>query len=109
MFGNHQLLVGRDDVAGDPRPLARNLELALRVRLGRQLEAKPRESLGDRRADGRRVLSDPRREHEAVDAAHGGGKHSGKQRDAVGEIVERKFGARIVARQKLAHVVADAG
>ena len=74
-----------------------------------ELQAEPCQPPRDRLANGRRVLADPCREHEAVDAAHGRRQHPGKQRDAVDEIVERQLGARIGACQQLAHVVADAG
>ena len=55
------------------------------------------------------VLADPGGEDEGVEAAEGGGEHPGVQRAAVDEVVDREGGARVVAGQKVAHVVGDAG
>ena len=105
---DHQLLVGWYDIAGNARPLAGNLQLARCVRLRGKLEAEPRESLYHRRANGRRVLADARGKHEAIDAAHGGSKHSCEERNPVDEIVRALAWRMDRARKQLPYVVTDA-
>ena len=107
--GDHQFLVGGDDVAGDPRSLSRDAPGALGIRLRVKLKAEPGEALRHGIANGWRVLADAGGEHEAVDAAHGGRQHPGEESDAVDEIVERELGARVRTREQVSHVVADAG
>ena len=109
MAGDHQLFVGGNDVAGDARSLARDAARAPGVRLGVKLEAEPGEAPRHGLTNGRRVLADAGGEDEAVDAAHGRSEHAGEERDAVDEVIECELGARIRAREQVAHVVAYAG
>ena len=107
--GDHQLLVGGNDVAGDARSLARDAARALGVRVGVELKTEPGEAPRHGLANGRRVLADACGEDEAVDAAHGRSQHAGEERDAVDEVVERELGARLRTREQVSHVVAYAG
>ena len=107
MTGDHQLLVGRDDIEGDAAVRARD-HGPVRVRLQIELGPEPSEVLGDSHAHRRRVLADPGREHEAVDPAERCGEPAGLEADAIREIIEREASARISALLERAHVVADA-
>ena len=91
--GDHQFLIGGNDVAGDARAWRRDAPGALGVRLWVKLKPEPGQAPRHGLADGRCVLADAGGEDEAVDAAHGRGEHPGEQRNAVDEIVEREFGA----------------
>src|SRR5262245_28936467 len=109
MAGDHQFLVGRDDVAGDARAFARDAWTAFGIRLSVELKPEPAEALDDRFANAGRVLADSGRENQAVDAAHGGCEHPRRKGDAIDEMVERKLGAGILAFEQIANVVADSG
>src|SRR5262245_33982866 len=71
MAGDHQLLVGGNDVAGDARSLARDRPLALCIAFGVKFKAEPRQTLPCCLANCRGVLADSGGEDEAVYAAHG--------------------------------------
>ena len=83
--------------------------LARGVGCGIEVQAEPGQPSRDGLANGRRVLADASREHEAVEPLHGGRQHPGEERDPVGEVVERQLRPRVGAGEQLAHVVADAG
>src|SRR5436189_1757300 len=108
MARNHQLLIGRDDIAGDARPLARNERPALGVRDRVDFETKPREAPQHGIANGRRILSNARRKDETVDAIHRGSEHSREEGYPVDEVFQRELGPRIWAREQFPYVVADA-
>ena len=97
--GDHQFLVGGDDVATDPRSFSRDPSGALGIRLRVKLKAEPGQALRHGIADGRRVFADARREHEGVDALHCRPQHPGEKSDSVDEIVERELGARVRTRR----------
>ena len=109
MAGDHQFLVGRDDVAGDARAFPRDARTAFGIRFSVELEPEPAEALDDSFANAGRVLADARGENQAVDAAHGRCEHPRRKGDAIDEVVERKLGARILAFEQIANVVADSG
>jgi hypothetical protein len=107
--GDHQFLVGGNDVASDPRSIGGDPPGSLCIGFGIKLEAKPGEPRCHGFTNGRRVLTDARGKDEAIDAPHRGREHPGKESDAVDEIVEREFGARVGTLKQVSHVVADAG
>ena len=109
MAGDHQFLVGRDDVARDARAFARDARTAFGIRLSVELEPEPGEALDDGFANAGRVLADAGGENHAVDAAHGRCEHPRRKGDAIDEMVERKLGPRILAFEQVADVVADSG
>ena len=107
MTGDHQFLVGRDDIKGDAAVWARD-HGPVRVRLQIEFGPEPSEVLGDSRAHRRRVLADPGGEHETIDSAERRSEPAGLEADAIREIIKRKAGARVDALLERAHVVADA-
>src|SRR4051794_36660890 len=70
VLSDHELLIRRNDVAGDPRSLARYPELIARVRLRCGTNAQPRQALHNGLPDGRCMLANASRKHEPVYAAH---------------------------------------
>src|SRR5262245_18312580 len=109
MTGDHQLFVGRDDVACDTGAFARDTRTAFGIGLWVELKPEPGETRDDGFANAGRVLADASGENQAVDAAHGRCEHPRRKGDAIDEVVQRKLGARILAFEQVADVVADSG
>src|SRR6266851_4864627 len=78
---DHELLVGRNDVNGDPTLRSRYQYFPRCIRSWIEDCAEPCELLRDPRADDRRVLADSRGEHERVEAAKRCCEHSGVKAD----------------------------
>ena len=88
----------------------REISLELRAfSTGSSVHAEPSELLDHARANVRRILADPGREDEGVEALQGGREHAGTETDPVDEIVDRELRLGVGARLQLAHVIADAG
>ena len=67
MAGDHQLLVGGDDVTSNARPGTRDEHLSTGICLGVEIETEPGQAPGHRLANGGCVLADAGREDEPVD------------------------------------------
>jgi hypothetical protein len=97
MSRDHQFFVCRHHIECDPAILLRYERRAGRVCCLIDGDSEPGQFVGDACAHAHRVLADPGREHEGVEAAEGGCQHAGIEADAVGEVLERKFSYRIRA------------
>src|SRR5215467_11070633 len=104
----HEFFVGRKDVAFDQRIRLGNAWPALSIPHLIDFYAKPLEPAQHRLANGSGILADARREHETIKTAHGSCKHSGKEADAIDEILQRQCRPRTGARKQVSDVVADA-
>src|SRR3981189_1021136 len=109
MLRDHQLLVGRYDV---DRNTAVGTGYQARVAgiLGLvERNTKPSQSIDDARPDTYRVFPDTGCKDESVQPLQRGRKHAGVEAYPIDEILDRQYGAGVVARFQLPHVVADAG
>src|SRR5262249_51796240 len=86
---DHQFLVGRDDPGSDPT--ARGADAGPPARIGSfvQIQPEPGGVAADARADRGRVLANPGREHQAVEAAQGRRQGAEFAADPVNQQVER--------------------
>src|SRR6266404_8640515 len=108
MLRDHQLFVSRYDV---DRNTAVGTGYQARVAgiLGLvEGHTKPPQLIGDARPDSHRVFADTGCKDESVEPLQRGRKQAGVEADPIDEIIDRKFGPRILACLQLAHIVADA-
>src|ERR1700741_2157140 len=108
MIRDDPLLVRRDDVAGDARPLAGDQWSVLGICSEVEIKAEPRKLPDHLLAYRRCVLTDARREYKAVDAAHCRRGHARRQDNAIDEAVEPKLRPRVRAPEQYPHIVAHA-
>src|SRR5271165_2510650 len=108
MTGDHELLVRWYDIAGNAAAARGDAWPVSGIGLRVDRDAQPRRPRSDIRAQRRRMLADPGGEDEPIEAPHHRRqlRHHARATQAKG--VQSEPGPRILTRQKLANVAADA-
>ena len=109
MNGDHSLLVSGDHPCRDGAVRGGNARAARSVRGGVEANSKPFGVAADALPDLRCVLADAGGEDKRIDAAEHRSQRAQVFRDVVDEQLDRLLRPRIVARQEVAHVIADLG
>src|SRR6516162_637079 len=100
MAGNHQVLVGLDNISGDAAPGCADAWPVLAVGCFVEFQAQPAASTADGAANGDSVFANTRGEYDAIEAA----QRCGERADLPGRTVVKHFEgkprARLLARQQ---------
>src|SRR5215467_3967350 len=104
MAGNHQVLVGLDNISGDAAPGCADAWPVLAVGCFVEFQAQPAASTADGAADWDSVFADTRGEYDAIEAAERCGERADLTRSAIVEHFEGKPRAGLLARQQFAEI-----